>query len=84
MGEEDATGNSLFLAGLVIFIGACLYNSYELRNYADDAWMFNALAMSAAFLFALDRWKRNISYGVLKGLSWIAVSGGALIVLFLL
>ncbi len=73
--EEKDKWRLCWMLLLPVFVGYCLFMAHG----DPDAWIYYGLAMSAAFMFALDRLKSRLSPLMLYTLSWAGFSVAMLI-----
>lgn len=76
--DEDAQDSAardmvslVWMGVIVIYVVFCL--AAAAREYTGDAWIYYGLAMAGAFMFVLDRLKRNMPPLLLYTLSWAAL-----------
>ncbi len=81
---ENDPSSLVMLGCIAIFIVACLITAHHFGDYREEAWIYYAFSISAALLFALDRLKKHLSLLALDGLSWLCVSAGSFLIIFLL
>ncbi|WP_300771974.1 hypothetical protein [uncultured Akkermansia sp.] len=73
-GQDSADRDMVSLVWMgvtVIYVVFCL--AAAAREYTGDAWIYYGLAMAGAFMFVLDRLKRNMPPLLLYTLSWAAL-----------
>lgn len=61
----------VWMGVIVIYVVFCL--AAAAREYTADVWIFYGLAMAGAFMFVLDRLKKNMPPLMLYSFSWAAL-----------
>lgn len=72
---EDSVARDMvalvWMGVIVIYVVFCL--AAAAQEYTADAWIYYGLAMAGAFMFVLDRLKKNMPPLMLHTLSWVAL-----------